>query len=234
MKNKSLVYSYFISFIIFFLYSYSFFRSPIISTIISSILSLKFKDLFLDFFEKKDLIQKREMFKNFLDVLNSSISSGKNFYQSILDCEQEIKSYYGKNELITREISKMISNIDNGYSVEEALELFKKELDFEEADTFVDSLKLAMSTGVDIKEIILNSKLHLNDQIEVENEISISLNKSKREFIIMIILPILILFLLYRTNFKNLTLVDYIVRAIVFVVITFSIHIGQKIVNLEI
>lgn len=234
MKNKSLVYSYFISFIIFFLYSYSFFRSPIISTIISSILSLKFKDLFLDFFEKKDLIQKREMFKNFLDILNSSISSGKNFYQSILDCEQEIKSYYGKNELITREISKMISNIDNGYSVEEALELFKKELDFEEADTFVDSLKLAMSTGVDIKEIILNSKLHLNDQIEVENEISISLNKSKREFIIMIILPILILFLLYRTNFKNLTLVDYIVRAIVFVVITFSIHIGQKIVNLEI
>ncbi|MDO5027101.1 MAG: type II secretion system F family protein [Tissierellia bacterium] len=180
------------------------------------------------------MIKKRTMFKNFLDILNASVSSGKNFYQALLDCQEEIVSYYGRNDLITKELLRLISNIDNGISMENALVSFKEKLDFDEASIFVDSLVLAMSTGVDLRELILNSKHHLNEQIQVENDISLSLNNSKREFIIMIILPILILFLLQKTDLKSLTLVDYLIRSLVFFVINFAIFIGDKIVNLEI
>lgn len=234
MNKRNLMISYGLSFIIFFLYSYSFFRLYTVSILISSILSIKFKGLFLDFFDKKLLMKKRTMLKNFLDIMNGSVISGKNFYQSIKDCSQEISSYYGSKELISVELNNLISNIDNGYSMENALDIFKANMDFEEASIFVDSLKIGLSSGMDIKEIISNSKFAINEQILVENEISISLNNSKREFIIMIVLPIVILFLLNKTDPKVLNFVDYIIRTIVFMMVVFSIYLGEKIVKLEI
>lgn len=234
MRNKNLIISYSISFIIFFLYSYSFFRIITISIIISGFLSIKFKGLFLDFINKKELVKKREMLKNFLDILNASVISGRNFYQSLCDCKKDLEAFFGSKELIKKEVNTLILNIDNGFKMDDALDIFKNNLDFDEASIFVDSLKIGLKSGMDIKEIVANSKLAINEQILVENEISMSLNNSRREFIIMIVLPIIILLLLSKTNMRALNIIDYIVRSFVFLMVIFAIYLGEKIVRLEI
>lgn len=234
MYKRNLIVSYSLSFLIFFLYALSFFRSYLISILLSAILSLKFKELFLEFFDKKQLMKKRDMFRNFLDVLNASVASGSNFYQSIKDSTIEMSSFYSAKEFIVIELNNLLSNIDNGYTLENALELFRLKMDFEEASIFIDSLKIGLKSGMDIKEVIRNSKFAINEQIIVENEISLSLNNSKREFIIMILLPIVILFLLNKTDARVLNFVDYIIRSVVFFMVILSIYMGEKIVKLEI
>lgn len=234
MYKRNLIVSYSLSFLIFFLYALSFFRSYLISILLSAILSLKFKELFLEFFDKKQLIKKRDMFRNFLDVLNASVASGSNFYQSIKDSTIEMSSFYSAKEFIVIELNNLLSNIDNGYTLENALELFRLKMDFEEASIFIDSLKIGLKSGMDIKEVIRNSKFAINEQIIVENEISLSLNNSKREFIIMIVLPIVILLLLNKTDARVLNFVDYIIRSVVFFMVILSIYMGEKIVKLEI
>lgn len=234
MYKRNLIVSYSLSFLIFFLYALSFFRSYLISILLSAILSLKFKELFLEFFDKKQLMKKRDMFRNFLDVLNASVASGSNFYQSIKDSTIEMSSFYSAKEFIVIELNNLLSNIDNGYTLENALELFRLKMDFEEASIFIDSLKIGLKSGMDIKEVIRNSKFSINEQIIVENEISLSLNNSKREFIIMIVLPIVILFLLNKTDARVLNFVDYIIRSVVFFMVILSIYMGEKIVKLEI
>lgn len=234
MYKRNLIVSYSLSFLIFFLYALSFFRSYLISILLSAILSLKFKELFLEFFDKKQLMKKRDMFRNFLDVLNASVASGSNFYQSIKDSTIEMSSFYSAKEFIVIELNNLLSNIDNGYTLENALELFRLKMDFEEASIFIDSLKIGLKSGMDIKEVIRNSKFAINEQIIVENEISLSLNNSKREFIIMIVLPIVILFLLNKTDARVLNFVDYIIRSVVFFMVILSIYMGEKIVKLEI
>lgn len=234
MYKRNLIVAYSLSFLIFFLYALSFFRSYLISILLSAILSLKFKELFLEFFDKKQLMKKRDMFRNFLDVLNASVASGSNFYQSIKDSTIEMSSFYSAKEFIVIELNNLLSNIDNGYTLENALELFRLKMDFEEASIFIDSLKIGLKSGMDIKEVIRNSKFAINEQIIVENEISLSLNSSKREFIIMIVLPIVILFLLNKTDARVLNFVDYIIRSVVFFMVILSIYMGEKIVKLEI
>lgn len=179
-------------------------------------------------------MKKRDMFRNFLDVLNASVASGSNFYQSIKDSTIEMSSFYSAKEFIVIELNNLLSNIDNGYTLENALELFRLKMDFEEASIFIDSLKIGLKSGMDIKEVIRNSKFSINEQIIVENEISLSLNNSKREFIIMIVLPIVILFLLNKTDARVLNFVDYIIRSVVFFMVILSIYMGEKIVKLEI
>ncbi len=233
MNHKNLIISFILSFLIFFLYSFVFFGNVLISLCLSLALSFKFKTLFLDYFEKKDQYKKRAMLRDFLDILNSSISSGKNFFESLKDSREELNSFYGTQELIYKELNTLILNIENGHRMNYALECFRDALKLEEADVFVDSLIIGLASGMDINELIENSKFAINEQINVENEIANSLNNSKRELIIMMVLPIIILFMLKRTDLRALTIIDYIVRTIVFAVIIIAIYIGEKIVKLE-
>lgn len=226
--------SYFISFIIFALYSFIFFRSVYVSIVISAVISIKFQSIFFEYFKAQSLKQEQRIFRDLLDLLNSSIMSGQNFYQALSFSGEELEEYYDPQSYVVLAVKGLKSDLDNGKTEKDSLKAFKIMCRIKEAGIFADTLIIALGSGMDLAKIISSSRDSINSQMDVEFEVSTSLNSGKRELIIMILLPLLILFLLTKTQISKLSFVDYLIRSVVFIMILFSIHFGEKIINLEI
>lgn len=229
-KQKSFI----LSFIIFFLYALIFFQNIAIAIILSMIISLKSKDIFANLFERRSLRYRSLMFRDFLDIINSSIISGYNFQVALAKTNLDIKGLYNDEDLICRCTDQLLNDIESGLYIDQALEKFSNRLDLEEAKIFSQTLFLSINSGMDTQKIIENSKDSITDQINTQLEIDSAIDSSKRELIIMIILPLVILTLLTLTNLSRPSFGEYIIRFIVFIIIIFSFYIGNKIVDLEV
>lgn len=233
MRNKQII-SYFISFTIIFLYTYIFFNSFLFSSIFSIFISLKFYKNIYEIFEKKNLRLKRIMFREFLDIFNSNIISGENFYNSLKKTSKEIKNIFHDNTYLVKYLDELVLDIENGKNITDALRDFKQKADLEEVDIFIDSLILSIQMGIDLSKITNNSKNMLSDNISLELELSTIVDNSKKEFLIMIFLPIFVLLLVNNSSTNTLRFSDYLIRIPVFISFIFAFYLGNKIVNLEV
>lgn len=231
---KKIYISYLISFVIFLVYAYIFFNNVLVSIVISAIVSLKFYTIIYNIFSKNHEKTKRIMFREFLDIFNTNIISGQNFYNALKQTSLEIKNIFHEKVFIVKYLEELVLDIDNGANIIESLNIFKNKCDLEEVSIFVDSIIIAIKTGLDISDMTNISKDMLTENIALELEISTLVNNSKREFLIMTVLPIIILFLVNQNTANSLKLIDYIVRVPVFLVFLSAFYIGNKIVNMEI
>lgn len=234
IKDKKILLSYLYTFIVIFLYSYVFFSNIIISIIISAFISLKFYEVIYEFLDKMDLKSRRIMFREFLDIFNTNIISGHNFYDSIRKTSIEIKSIFDDNKYLIRYLDEFIIDIDNGNSLEISLKDFRDKLEMEEATIFIDSLIIGIETGINLSSITRISKNMLSENISLEFEIDTIVDNSKREFLIMTILPLIVLIMTNLTSNSELEILDYIIRVPIFAMFMLSFYFGNKIVNLEV
>lgn len=232
--NKNTTISYFISFIIFFIYSLTFFKNIFLAVLLSLIISLKAYLIVFQILMKNNLRTKRLMFREFLDIFNTNIIAGNNFYNSLKNTSIEIKNIFYEKIFIVKYLDNLILDIDNGNNIIDSLLNFKEKCDLEEVDIFVESIIIAVKSGLDISKMTDVSKDMLTENISLELEIATLVNNAKREFLIMTILPVIILFLVNFSNTQVLNFTDYMVRVPVFIIFLFSFYIGYKIVNLEI
>ena len=174
------------------------------------------------------------MFRDFLDIFNTSIMSGNNFYESMVATKDEITVLYDRNSKIAKAITELVENLDNGIIQNDALLIFGDSLGFDEARIFAQTMQMGLDSGMEIREVISITKDQLTDQINMELDIRTNLDSSKREFLIMMILPLIIITLLNLTNIRELNFMDYIIRMVVFGFIVFSFYLGELIVNLEV
>lgn len=232
--NKKLIISYVASFTIFFIYSLIFFKNIFISIFLSTIISFKAYSIIFQVLSRNDLRTKRLMFREFLDIFNTNIIVGNNFYNSLKNTSIEIKNIFHDSIFIVKYLDDLILDIDNGNSIIDSMIKFKEKCKLDEVDIFVESIIIAVKSGLDISKITDISKNMLTENISLELEISTLVNNSKREFIIMTVLPLIILFLINSSTNQSLNFTDYIVRIPVFVLFLFSFYIGDKIVNLEV
>lgn len=232
MNNK--IKAFIISTIIFFIYLQVFFNQILISIIISPIISIKFSSIIMNFFNEKDIKQKRIIFREFLDVFNTNILAGNNLLISFRNTHIELKTLFNEDNYIVIYLEELLIDIDNGKSIEDSLRIFEKKSELEEVSIFIDSLIIAINSGIDIFKISNISKEALTQNIALELEIDTIVNNSKKEFLIMTILPLVIIVILNASINEKITFADYIVRIPVFIVLLFSFVLGEKIVNMEI
>lgn len=232
MNNKTK--AYIISTIIFFIYLEVFFDKFLFSIIFAPIISIKFSKIIMNLFQNKDIKQKRIMFREFLDIFNTNILAGNNFLISLRNTYLELKTLFNEENYIVEYLKDFLIDIDNGDSIENSLKAFKKKSEIEEASIFVDSLIIAINSGVDISKISNISKDALTQNITLELEIDTIVSNSKKEFLIMILLPLVIIVMINTSINEQITLADYIVRFPVFIMLLFSFILGEKIVNMEI
>lgn len=233
-KDKKIILSYFYTFIVIFLYSYVFFNNILVSIIISTFVSLKFYEIIYEFLDKMDIKNRRLMFREFLDLFNTNIISGHNFYESIRKTSAEIKNIFDENRYLIKYLDELIFDIDNGNSLRYSLKDFKRKLDMEEADIFIDSILIGIETGINLSDITSISKNMLSENISLELEIDTIVDNSKREFLIMTVLPLIVLLMTNFTSSSEMSLVDYIIRIPIFAVFILAFYFGNKIVNLEV
>lgn len=174
------------------------------------------------------------MFRDFLDIINSSIISGDNFQIALAKTNSDIRGLYNEDELICVSTNKLVNDIESGMYLDQALENFSNSFNLEEVRIFSQTLSLGINSGMNTQRIIEYSKDAISDQINTQLEIDSAIDSSKRELIIMILLPLVILSLLTLTNLSKPSLGEYIVKFIVFFIIIISFYLGNKIVDLEV
>ncbi len=232
MNNK--IKAFIISTTIIFIYLQVFFDKVLVSIIFAPIISIKFSIIILNLFQNKEIKQKRIMFREFLDIFNTNIVAGNNLLVSLRNTHLELKSLFNEANYIVQYLKDMLIDIENGKSIENSLKIFEKKSEITEVSIFVDSLIIAVNSGIDISKISNISKDALTQNIALELEIDTIVSNSKKEFIIMTMLPLVILILLNNSINEQITFADYIVRIPVFIVLLFSFLLGEKIVNMEI
>lgn len=232
MNNK--IKAYIISTVIFFIYLQLFFDNYLVSVIFAPIISIKFLHIIMNIFQNKDMKQKRIIFREFLDIFNTNILAGNNLLSSLKNTHVELKSLFSEQDYIVKYLEDLLIDIDNGQSIENSLREFERKSETEEISIFIDSLIIAINSGIDISKISNISKDELTQSIALELEIDTIVSNSKKEFMIMTILPLVIIAILNFNLNEKISFADYIIRIPVFIVILFSIILGEKIVNMEI
>lgn len=225
--------SFVIAYIIIFLYAYIFFEKLILSLVLAFFVSFKLYNIIYEYLIRINFKNKRIMFREFLDILNSNLISGQNLYQALDNTYLELKNLFNEDSQIIFLTKKILEDINNGASMEEALYDFKLAIKLEEANIFIDSLLISLKSGINVSAITYNAKEILNENISLELELSTITDNAKKEFLIMCILPMFVMVMLRMNNPGKLTYIDYIIRFPIFILIMLAFYFGNKIVNKE-
>ena len=226
--------SFIITYIIIFLYAYIFFEKIILALLIAFFATFKLYTIVYEYLTRLNFKNKRIMFREFLDILNSNLISGQNLYQALDNTRLELKNLFSIDSEIVILTEKVLEDINNGFSMEDALLDFKNNINLEEANIFIDSLLISLESGINVSEVTYNAKEILNENISLELELSTITDNAKKEFLIMCILPMFVMVILRMNNPGKLTYIDYLIRFPIFNLILLSFYFGNKIVNKEI
>lgn len=226
--------SFIITYIIIFLYAYIFFEKIILALLIAFFATFKLYTIVYEYLTRLNFKNKRIMFREFLDIINSNLISGQNLYQALDNTRLELKNLFSIDSEIVILTEKVLEDINNGFSMEDALLDFKNNINLEEANIFIDSLLISLESGINVSEVTYNAKEILNENISLELELSTITDNAKKEFLIMCILPMFVMLMLRMNNSGKLTYIDYLIRFPIFNLILLSFYFGNKIVNKEI
>ena len=139
---------------------------------------------------KKTLLMQ---FRDMLEGLTSSYSSGKNTNGAFSDAYGDMVQIYGENADIVRELKIILMGINSNINIETLLEDFADRSELKDIRSFADVFEVSVKQGGNIKDIISATRDIINDKIEIEMEISTLLSGNKNELNIMMIMPLIII-----------------------------------------
>ncbi|GAB1475441.1 hypothetical protein MASR2M70_02730 [Bacillota bacterium] len=176
--------------------SFLFYDSLFVSGIFSTLAypALRIYSKFLAEKRKAELLCQ---FRDLLYSLSSSIAAGRQMREALFEAEEGMKTMYGADALICRELTNMVINMEESGETEEyVLEYFAIRSRIPDIIRFADIYGISKSTGADIQRVIYKTVGILLDRIELDEEIR-SLTAEKRlEFAILTAMPLLTLIFL--------------------------------------
>ena len=196
MTRKQHIIAYICCVLAVFALFYIYYRSVVIS--LPAALAL---GIYLEKEYSKSVIKKRQkklrvQFKEFLDIITISISggSGRSMENAIKDSIKELKLLYSDNSDIVREIGLIISDFDRaGVPMKDGFKEFGQRTDIDDIISFATIYSTIDGKTSDFGYIITQTRDIIKDKVEITAEIETSINTSKMEAYMMLVLPLLII-----------------------------------------
>ncbi|MCM1121375.1 MAG: kinase [Eubacterium sp.] len=139
---------------------------------------------------KKNLLLQ---FKDLLEALTSSFSTGKNALDSFKDAWKDLEQVYGDQADITQELEIIVAGMEHNIIIEELLGNFAMRSGLEDVASFADVFRVSLRQGANIKDIIASTRDVISDKIEIEMEIQTIIAGSQNELNLMMVMPLIIL-----------------------------------------
>lgn len=223
---------FFLSFIGFQIFFERLLFSLIFSAIIGFIAIKPYKKYMINNRKKKLLLQ----FKDFLESLTASYSSGKNTQNSFKDTHADMQELYTNKGYITKELEIIGIGIENGFNIEELLNNFAYRSGIDDIKSFANIFESGNRIGSNMKTIICDTKDIISDKIEIEMEIRTTIIEKKTELYIMLAMPFIIILALNGlgdSTFSALSPVNMIIRILVLFIIFIAFFIGKRITDIS-
>lgn len=193
---------------------------------------------------EKQTIKKRQQtfrlqFKEAIQALSAGLNVGYSVENALREACKELKGMYRKDEMILREFTYMIRQLQMNVTAENALQELAARTQDEDVQTFVTVFNLAKRSGGDTLEIIRGAVRQIGEKIDVEREVQTVLSAKKMEFHIMTAIPFAMIVYL-RISFPELLKVLYgnpagiAIMSVCLVIYLVAYETGKRIVEIEV
>lgn len=202
--------------------------------------------LFYPRLQRKKLLEKRKetlelQFKEAIASLSSSLAAGRSIENGFREVAGDLKLLYPDlNTHIIREFDIINRRVENGESIERAIDDFARRSDIEDILNFSDVFITCKRTGGDLVEVIRRTSDIISEKMEIKQEIAIMVAQKRFESKILSLIPLGMILLLKVTaadymaplyQWKNL---GPLVMTGCLGLLGFSYWMGQKIMNIEV
>lgn len=193
---------------------------------------------------EKQLVKKKQskfrlQFKEAIQSLSAALNVGYSVENAMRETIKDLKGIYKKDDMILREFSYMIRQLQMNVSVETVLQDFAGRTGDEDVQTFVTVFNMAKRSGGDTMEIIRNAVRQMGEKIDVEREITTLVSGKKLELKIMTMIPLgMVLYM--KISFPEFLDVLYgnlagvIIMSICLLVYVVAYEMGRRIVEIEV
>ena len=218
--------------------SWLFFGNIIVSAVSAAIVGIYARPVYQNYMMEKRRKALLLQFKDLLEALTSSYSTGKNTLDAFTDSLNDMEQIYGEEADIVHELSIIVGGMANNINVEDLLMNFAARSGLDDVRNFADVFRVALRQGANIKDIIFSTRDIISDKIEIEMEINTILAGNKNELNIMMVMPLIIIVSLGglgtgMTAADN-TLMNVIIKVISLGLFAFAYYLGRKITAIKI
>lgn len=186
--------------------------------------------------EKRDK-KLRNQFRDLLDSLSASFSSGANSNDAFATMCEDMIQQHGVDSYIAKESIEILNGTKQNISISEMLKSFAERSGNEDIENFADVYYIALEKGSDLKTVIRRTHTIISDRIAVNDEIQTKLASNKLQHTVMSIMPIGIVAMLRLTNESIAnsfsTPLGIIVNVIAISAFVGSYILGQKICDIK-
>lgn len=193
--------------------------------------------------EKQTIKTKKEhfrlQFKEAIQSLSGALNVGYSVENAFQETIKDLKTLYKKEDVILREFSYMVRQIQMNVTLETALQGFAERTEDEDVRMFVTVFNMAKRSGGDTVAIIRNVVRQMGEKIEVEREIGTIMSAKKLEFRILSMIPMGMMAYL-KISFPQFThilhgnFVGVVVMTVCLAIYFVSYEIGKRMVEIEV
>lgn len=193
MKWIDILIGFILGFLLGFIVIMTFFRIfglSIIIGIICGIPTIQFYQSYRKEKRQRDLLIE---FRDLLEALTTSYSSGKNTMEAFAESYQDLLSLYGEKSDIVNETRIILAGMTNNIIIEDLLKDFADRCGLDDVKSFATTFESGLREGGDIKQVVWDSRKIISDKIEIEMEIKTILTEKENELNIMMVMPLVIM-----------------------------------------
>lgn len=191
----------------------------------------------------KEFLQRRRtrailmQFRDVLDSLSNSFSSGKNTPDAFEDAFNDMQMAYGQKAIMVKELLIVISGLHNNYVIEDLLKDMAARCGIDDINSFAETFAVCNRLGGNIKKIVSESRDIINEKIEIEMEIQTTITSNKNEINIMCVLPFVIISMMGMLGEDSITAntpINVIVKIVAVIMFAVAYMIGKKITDIKV
>lgn len=176
-------------------------------------------------------------FRDVLDSLSNSFSSGKNTPDAFSDAYNDLKMSYGEKAPMVKELSIVVNGLHSNFVIEELLKDMSVRCGIDDINSFAETFAVCNRLGGNLKRIVSESRDIISDKIEIEMEIQTTVASNKNEINIMCIMPFLVVGMMGMMGEDSITAntpINIVVKVIALGLFALAYKMGKQITDIKV
>ena len=166
--------------------------NAIVFVLVGGIAAKVFMPVINDMLKNRRKKKLSSQFRDFLDVLATSLSAGNTINDAFLGARGDLLHQYQENDYIIRELTEIGSGIQNGVSLEIMLKNFGDRSADEDIENFSNVIGNCYKLGGNFKDVVRKTKDIINDKMAIADEIETKLASNKMQLNAMSLMPVVL------------------------------------------
>lgn len=187
--------------------------------------------------KKRDATLKTQ-FRDLLDSLVNSITSGKNVQDAFADALSDLKQQYSETAYIVKEVELIVSGIHNNINIEDLIMDFGRRSNIKDIVNFGITFQTCYRKGGNIKQVLIKTNEIISSKMQMEEELITKVSSNVNEQYLMLVMPVIIVAVIkagntsMRQNYASpVGIVTSIIAIFIFVG---AFLVGRKLVEVDI